>query len=77
MVELITFSPRYLAAHRVINGPVTNLAVPPELTVLLHPFFLRRRVQEKVVTPDGIYYTANKCQNKDLFLALHSGGGDG
>ncbi|KAH9930523.1 FAD-binding domain-containing protein [Epithele typhae] len=34
-----------------------------------------RVVQFKVVTPDGIYRTANECQNKDLFFALRGGGG--
>ncbi|KAI0712970.1 FAD-binding domain-containing protein [Cerioporus squamosus] len=32
-------------------------------------------VQVKVVTPDGIYRTANECQNTDLFFALRGGGG--
>ncbi|RDX48015.1 FAD-binding domain-containing protein [Lentinus brumalis] len=34
-----------------------------------------RVVQVKVVTPDGIYRTANECQNEDLFFALRGGGG--
>ncbi|RPD55526.1 FAD-binding domain-containing protein [Lentinus tigrinus ALCF2SS1-7] len=34
-----------------------------------------RVVQVKVVTPDGVYRTANECQNKDLFFALRGGGG--
>ncbi|GAB1527168.1 hypothetical protein RhiTH_010343 [Rhizoctonia solani] len=34
-----------------------------------------RVVQFKVVTPDGLYRTANACQNKDLFWALRGGGG--
>ena len=29
----------------------------------------------KVVTPDGVYRTANECQNQDLFFALRGGGG--
>ncbi|KAI0777346.1 FAD-binding domain-containing protein [Trametes elegans] len=34
-----------------------------------------RVVQVKVVTPDGVYRTANECQNQDLFFALRGGGG--
>ncbi len=29
----------------------------------------------KIVTPDGVYRTANECQNTDLFFALRGGGG--
>lgn len=28
-----------------------------------------------MVTPDGVYRTANECQNEDLFWALRGGGG--
>ncbi|KDR75664.1 hypothetical protein GALMADRAFT_226306 [Galerina marginata CBS 339.88] len=34
-----------------------------------------RVLQFKIVTPDGVYRTVNKCQNKDLFFALRGGGG--
>lgn len=34
-----------------------------------------RVLQFKVVTPDGVYRTANACQNQDLFWALRGGGG--
>ncbi|GLB33561.1 putative oxygen-dependent FAD-linked oxidoreductase family protein [Lyophyllum shimeji] len=34
-----------------------------------------RVLQFKVVTPDGVYRTANACQNQDLFFALRGGGG--
>ncbi|KAF8967507.1 FAD-binding domain-containing protein [Flammula alnicola] len=34
-----------------------------------------RVLQFKIVTPDGQYRTANKCQNQDLFFALRGGGG--
>lgn len=34
-----------------------------------------RVVQYKVVTPDGVFRTANVCQNADLFWALRGGGG--
>ncbi|KAF7969355.1 hypothetical protein HWV62_27470, partial [Athelia sp. TMB] len=34
-----------------------------------------RVLQFKVVTPDGLYRTVNKCQNPDLFFALRGGGG--
>ncbi|KAJ3491203.1 hypothetical protein NLI96_g878 [Meripilus lineatus] len=34
-----------------------------------------RVVQFKVVTPDGVYRTANECENSDLFWALRGGGG--
>ncbi|MCJ1397308.1 hypothetical protein MMC11_000500 [Xylographa trunciseda] len=34
-----------------------------------------RVVQYKVVTPDGVFRTANECQNEDLFWALKGGGG--
>ncbi|KAF7971255.1 hypothetical protein HWV62_21584 [Athelia sp. TMB] len=34
-----------------------------------------RVVEFKVVTPDGVYRTANECQNEDLFWALRGGGG--
>jgi FAD/FMN-containing dehydrogenase len=30
----------------------------------------------QVVTPDGVYRTANECQNQDLFWALRGGGGN-
>ncbi|TFK54250.1 isoamyl alcohol oxidase [Heliocybe sulcata] len=33
-----------------------------------------RVLQFKVVTPDGVYRAANKCQNSDLFWALRGGG---
>jgi FAD/FMN-containing dehydrogenase len=35
-----------------------------------------RVVQFKVVTPDGVYRTANECLNSDLFWALRGGGGN-
>ncbi|KAF9561158.1 FAD-binding domain-containing protein [Agrocybe pediades] len=34
-----------------------------------------RTLQYKVVTPDGVFRTVNKCQNEDLFFALRGGGG--
>ncbi|KAF8887279.1 hypothetical protein CPB84DRAFT_1787041 [Gymnopilus junonius] len=34
-----------------------------------------RVLEFKIVTPDGKYRTANKCQNQDLFFALRGGGG--
>ncbi|KAF8165925.1 FAD-binding domain-containing protein [Crassisporium funariophilum] len=34
-----------------------------------------RVLQYRIVTPDGVYRTANACQNKDLFFALRGGGG--
>ncbi|KAJ7447528.1 FAD-binding domain-containing protein [Mycena galericulata] len=34
-----------------------------------------RAVQFKIVTPDGVYRTANEYQNTDLFWALRGGGG--
>ncbi|TFK56500.1 isoamyl alcohol oxidase [Heliocybe sulcata] len=34
-----------------------------------------RVLEFKVVTPDGVYRTANECQNSDLFWALRGGGG--
>lgn len=34
-----------------------------------------RVLQYKIVTPDGVYRTANKCQNKELYWALRGGGG--
>ncbi|PPQ74692.1 LOW QUALITY PROTEIN: hypothetical protein CVT26_007602 [Gymnopilus dilepis] len=34
-----------------------------------------RVLEFKIVTPDGQYRTANKCQNTDLFFALRGGGG--
>ncbi|MCJ1352383.1 MAG: hypothetical protein MMC33_002367 [Icmadophila ericetorum] len=34
-----------------------------------------RVIQYRVVTPDGVYRTANACQNQDLFWALRGGGG--
>ena len=42
------------------------------------PFFSwtpLHQVQVKIVTPDGVYRTANECQNQDLFFALRGGGG--
>ena len=33
------------------------------------------KLQYKIVTPDGVYRTANACQNEDLFFALRGGGG--
>ncbi|KAF9554873.1 FAD-binding domain-containing protein [Agrocybe pediades] len=34
-----------------------------------------RVLEFKIVTPDGVLRTANKCQNEDLFFALRGGGG--
>ncbi|KAJ7646488.1 hypothetical protein FB45DRAFT_986776 [Roridomyces roridus] len=34
-----------------------------------------RVLEFKIVTPDGVYRTANACQNPDLFWALRGGGG--
>ncbi|KAJ7146875.1 hypothetical protein C8R44DRAFT_579114, partial [Mycena epipterygia] len=34
-----------------------------------------RALEFKIVTPDGVYRTANACQNEDLFFALRGGGG--
>ncbi|EED13770.1 isoamyl alcohol oxidase, putative [Talaromyces stipitatus ATCC 10500] len=34
-----------------------------------------RVLEFKIVTPDGVYRTANACQNQDLFWALRGGGG--
>ncbi|KIM48619.1 hypothetical protein M413DRAFT_20978 [Hebeloma cylindrosporum] len=34
-----------------------------------------RTLQYKIVTPDGVFRTANACQNEDLFFALRGGGG--
>lgn len=34
-----------------------------------------RVLEFKIVTPDGKYRTANRCQNQDLFFALRGGGG--
>lgn len=31
------------------------------------------QLQFKIVTPDGVYRTANACQNEDLFFALRGG----
>ncbi|KAL7283964.1 hypothetical protein ACG7TL_001236 [Trametes sanguinea] len=45
---------------------------------ILTPVFglaVDRVVQVKVVTPDGVYRTANECQHPDLFFALRGGGG--
>lgn len=44
------------------------------MTLIFAPAFAHQ-VQIKVVTPDGVYRTANECQNKDLFFALRGGGG--
>ena len=33
------------------------------------------QLQYKIVTPDGVFRTANACQNQDLFYALRGGGG--
>ena len=33
------------------------------------------QLQFKIVTPDGVYRTANEYQNADLFWALRGGGG--
>jgi hypothetical protein len=34
-----------------------------------------RVLEYKIVTPDGVFRTANYCQNKDLYWALRGGGG--
>jgi len=34
-----------------------------------------RVMEYKIVTPDGVFRTANACQNQDLFWALRGGGG--
>ncbi|KAI0707571.1 FAD-binding domain-containing protein [Cerioporus squamosus] len=61
--QTIGFSGGYfLGGGHSILSPVYGLAAD-------------RVVQVKVVTPDGIYRTANECQNKDLFFALRGGGG--
>ena len=39
------------------------------------PPFADGQVQVKVITPDGVFRTANECQNQDLFFALRGGGG--
>ncbi|KAI0634750.1 FAD-binding domain-containing protein [Trametes polyzona] len=52
----------FLGGGHSILSPVYGLAVD-------------RVVQVKVVTPDGVYRTANACQNRDLFFALRGGGG--
>ncbi|KAI0646623.1 FAD-binding domain-containing protein [Trametes meyenii] len=61
--QTIGFSGGYLlgGGHSILS-PVYGLAVD-------------RVVQIKVVTPDGVYRTANACQNRDLFFALRGGGG--
>ncbi|KAH9849044.1 FAD-binding domain-containing protein [Lenzites betulinus] len=52
----------FLGGGHSILSPVYGLAVD-------------RVVQVKVVTPDGVFRTANACQNSDLFFALRGGGG--
>ncbi|KAI0824884.1 FAD-binding domain-containing protein [Trametes gibbosa] len=52
----------FLGGGHSILSPVYGLAVD-------------RVVQVKVVTPDGVYRTANACKNSDLFFALRGGGG--
>lgn len=47
-------------------------------TCFLRLFCLRTvsyQLQFKIVTPDGVYRTANEYQNADLFWALRGGGG--
>ncbi|EJF63609.1 FAD-binding domain-containing protein [Dichomitus squalens LYAD-421 SS1] len=61
--QTIGFSGGYfLGGGHSILSPVYGLAAD-------------RVVQVKVVTPDGIYRTANECQNQELFFALRGGGG--
>ncbi|KAI0371373.1 FAD-binding domain-containing protein [Pilatotrama ljubarskyi] len=61
--QTIGFSGGYfLGGGHSILSPVYGLAVD-------------RVVQVRVVTPDGVYRTANECQNSDLFFALRGGGG--
>ncbi|KAI0777356.1 FAD-binding domain-containing protein [Trametes elegans] len=62
--QTIGFSGGYIVGggHSILS-PVYGLAVD-------------RVVQFKVVTPDGVFRTANKCQNQDLFFALRGGGGN-
>ncbi|KAI1789988.1 FAD-binding domain-containing protein [Ganoderma leucocontextum] len=61
--QTVGFSGGYLlgGGHSILS-PVYGLAVD-------------RVVQMTVVTPDGVYRTANECQNQDLFFALRGGGG--
>ncbi|KAI1789969.1 FAD-binding domain-containing protein [Ganoderma leucocontextum] len=61
--QTVGFSGGYLlgGGHSILS-PVYGLAVD-------------RVVQVQVVTPDGVYRTANECQNQDLFFALRGGGG--
>ncbi|PIL27745.1 hypothetical protein GSI_10898 [Ganoderma sinense ZZ0214-1] len=61
--QTVGFSGGYfLGGGHSILTPVYGLAVD-------------RVVEVKVVTPDGVYRTANECQNQDLFFALRGGGG--
>ncbi|KAM5541134.1 hypothetical protein V8D89_005063 [Ganoderma adspersum] len=61
--QTVGFSGGYFigGGHSILS-PVYGLAVD-------------RVVQVKVVTPDGVFRTANECQNQDLFFALRGGGG--
>ncbi|PIL34937.1 hypothetical protein GSI_02724 [Ganoderma sinense ZZ0214-1] len=61
--QTVGFSGGYLlgGGHSILS-PVYGLAVD-------------RVVEIKVVTPDGVFRTANECQNQDLFFALRGGGG--
>ncbi|PIL34928.1 hypothetical protein GSI_02715 [Ganoderma sinense ZZ0214-1] len=61
--QTVGFSGGYfLGGGHSILSPVYGLAVD-------------RVVEVKVVTPDGVFRTANECQNPDLFFALRGGGG--
>ncbi|KAM5541133.1 hypothetical protein V8D89_005062 [Ganoderma adspersum] len=71
-------SPVYgLAVDRVVR-PTHKFAMRRALIQPINPSLLRtmhNQVQVKVVTPDGVFRTANECQNQDLFFALRGGGG--
>ncbi|KAI1782089.1 FAD-binding domain-containing protein [Ganoderma leucocontextum] len=87
--QTVGFSGGYLlgGGHSILS-PVYGLAVDrvvgPACTFRLRshvhsPLLVRVmgnwQVQVQVVTPDGVYRTANECQNQDPFFALRGGGG--
>lgn len=69
----VTFIGAYASAVGVSGGWVQ--AGGHSVLSPVYGLGIDRVVEFKLVTPDGIYRTANECQNQDLFWALRGGGG--
>jgi FAD/FMN-containing dehydrogenase len=73
--ETVALSGGYLGGGHSVYSNTLGLAVDNLVRILSvrsfdahHP-----QLETKVVTPDGQYRTASRCQNKDLFFAVAGG----